>query len=145
MEGWEGCRYVQRDTLFSGHAAAEAMLQALMSLYVASHYRNTPDDLLMLADAPAHHLFALLGPVDESQVRPAVMSTSHVVIWRYPAEISLKAPRVIGTCRKMVFVNWHGIGSWIGEYLAALRGKGRPVGAKCPGDIVRISVFLLHC
>ena len=59
---------MQRDTLFSGHAAAEALLQALMSLYVASHYRNTPDDLLMLADAPAHHLFALLGPVDESQV-----------------------------------------------------------------------------
>lgn len=59
--------YVQRDTLFSGHAAAETVLQSLMSLYVASHYRNTPDDLLMLADAPAHHLFALLGPVDEAQ------------------------------------------------------------------------------
>jgi N-acetyltransferase 10 len=59
---------VQRDTLFSGHAAAERMLQALMSLYVASHYRNTPNDLAMLADAPAHHLFALLGPVDETKV-----------------------------------------------------------------------------
>jgi N-acetyltransferase 10 len=62
------CRYVQRDTLFSGHAAAERMLQALMALYVASHYRNTPNDLAMLADAPAHHLFALLGPVDETKV-----------------------------------------------------------------------------
>ena len=61
-------RYVQRDTLFSGHAAAERMLQALMSLYVASHYRNTPNDLAMLADAPAHYLFALLGPVDETKV-----------------------------------------------------------------------------
>ena len=40
-----------------------------MALYVASHYRNTPNDLLLLADAPAHHLFALLGPVDETQVR----------------------------------------------------------------------------
>ena len=59
---------MQRDTLFSGHAAAERMLQALMSLYVASHYRNTPNDLAMLADAPAHHLFALLGPVDETKV-----------------------------------------------------------------------------
>lgn len=73
--GWKGNRaliwlrrYVQRDTLFSGHAAAERMLQALMSLYVASHYRNTPNDLAMLADAPAHHLFALLGPVDETKV-----------------------------------------------------------------------------
>lgn len=88
---------MQRDTLFSGHAAAEAMLQALMSLYVASHYRNTPDDLLMLADAPAHHLFALLGPVDESQVRPAAVSTAHVISWRCSAEISLKVPRALET------------------------------------------------
>ncbi len=69
---------MQRDTLFSGHAAAEALLQALMSLYVASHYRNTPDDLLMLADAPAHHLFALLGPVDESQVPPSRSPQPHL-------------------------------------------------------------------
>jgi N-acetyltransferase 10 len=35
-----------------------------MSLYVASHYKNTPNDLQLLSDAPAHHLFCLLGPVD---------------------------------------------------------------------------------
>ncbi len=33
---------------------------------MASHYRNTPDDLLLLSDAPAHRLFALLGPVDDA-------------------------------------------------------------------------------
>ena len=33
---------------------------------MASHYRNTPNDLLLMADAPAHHLFALLGPLDET-------------------------------------------------------------------------------
>ncbi len=38
-----------------------------MSLYVSSHYRNTPNDLLLLADAPAHHLFVLLGPTDQHQ------------------------------------------------------------------------------
>ena len=38
-----------------------------MSLYVASHYKNTPNDLLLMADAPAHHLFVLLAPVDETQ------------------------------------------------------------------------------
>lgn len=59
--------YVERDTLFSGHKASEAFLQRMMALYVSSHYRNTPNDLLLLADAPAHHVFALLGPVDESQ------------------------------------------------------------------------------
>ena len=53
---------VERDTLFSGHAAAEAFLQTAVSLLTASHYRNSPDDLVMLADAPAHRLFVLLGP-----------------------------------------------------------------------------------
>lgn len=56
--------YVERDTLFSGHKASEAFLQRLMALYVASHYRNTPNDLLLLADAPAHQVFVLLAPVD---------------------------------------------------------------------------------
>lgn len=32
-----------------------------MALYVASHYKNSPNDLQLMADAPAHHLFVLLG------------------------------------------------------------------------------------
>lgn len=32
-----------------------------MTLYVASHYKNSPNDLQLMADAPAHHLFVLLG------------------------------------------------------------------------------------
>ena len=59
--------FVERDTLFSYHRASEAFLQKMMALYVSSHYKNTPDDLLLLADAPAHQLFVLLGPVDASQ------------------------------------------------------------------------------
>lgn len=54
--------YINRDTLFSYHKVSELFLQHLMSLYVASHYKNTPNDLQMLSDAPAHHLFCLLGP-----------------------------------------------------------------------------------
>ncbi|KAJ1475385.1 GNAT acetyltransferase 2-domain-containing protein, partial [Baffinella frigidus] len=46
--------YVERDTLFSHHKAAEDFLQGMMSLYVASHYKNSPNDLLLLSDAPAH-------------------------------------------------------------------------------------------
>lgn len=63
------CRlyYVNRDTLFSYHKASEVFLQRMMALYVASHYKNTPNDLQLMSDAPAHHLFVLLGPVDESQ------------------------------------------------------------------------------
>lgn len=38
-----------------------------MSLYVSSHYKNTPNDLILMSDAPAHHLFVLLAPVDETQ------------------------------------------------------------------------------
>lgn len=52
-----------RDTLFCYHTASEAFLQRLVALYVASHYKNTPNDLQMMSDAPAHHLFCLLGPI----------------------------------------------------------------------------------
>ncbi|XP_036390800.1 RNA cytidine acetyltransferase [Megalops cyprinoides] len=59
--------YVNRDTLFCYHKASEAFLQRLMALYVASHYKNSPNDLQMLSDAPAHHLFCLLPPVLPTQ------------------------------------------------------------------------------
>ncbi|XP_050438895.1 RNA cytidine acetyltransferase isoform X2 [Adelges cooleyi] len=55
--------YINRDTLFCYHKASEAFLQRIVSLYVASHYKNSPNDLQMMSDAPAHHLFCLLGPV----------------------------------------------------------------------------------
>lgn len=58
--------YVNRDTLFSFHPASEAFLQRMMSLYVASHYKNQPNDLQLMSDAPAHHLFVLLPPIDDS-------------------------------------------------------------------------------
>ncbi|KAG5457516.1 MAG: N-acetyltransferase 10, partial [Olpidium bornovanus] len=57
--------HVNRDTLFSYHPVSEAFLQRMMALYVASHYKNTPDDLQLLSDAPAHHLFVLLPPIKE--------------------------------------------------------------------------------
>ncbi|KAL1413093.1 N-acetyltransferase 10 [Vanrija albida] len=57
--------YVNRDTLFSYHPASEVFLQRMMGLYVASHYKNSPNDLQMLSDAPAHHLFVLLPPLKE--------------------------------------------------------------------------------
>ncbi|KAM8968315.1 RNA cytidine acetyltransferase isoform X1 [Sarcophilus harrisii] len=65
----EACElyYVNRDTLFCYHKASEAFLQRLMALYVASHYKNSPNDLQMLSDAPAHHLFCLLPPVPPTQ------------------------------------------------------------------------------
>ncbi|XP_034241664.1 RNA cytidine acetyltransferase [Thrips palmi] len=62
----ESCElyYINRDTLFCYHKASEAFLQRIVALFVASHYKNSPNDLQMMSDAPAHHLFCLLGPVD---------------------------------------------------------------------------------
>ncbi|XP_058806427.1 RNA cytidine acetyltransferase [Phymastichus coffea] len=56
--------YINRDTLFSYHKASEKFLQRMMALCVSSHYKNSPNDLQMMSDAPAHHLFCLLGPID---------------------------------------------------------------------------------
>ncbi|KIK61681.1 hypothetical protein GYMLUDRAFT_42700 [Collybiopsis luxurians FD-317 M1] len=56
--------HVNRDTLFSFHPASEAFLQRIMSLYVASHYKNQPNDLQLMSDAPGHELFVLLPPLN---------------------------------------------------------------------------------
>ncbi|KAK6505469.1 N-acetyltransferase 10 [Arthrobotrys musiformis] len=55
---------VNRDTLFSYNKVCEAFLQNMMALYVASHYKNSPNDLQLMSDAPAHQLFVLLPPID---------------------------------------------------------------------------------
>ncbi|KAA0714877.1 RNA cytidine acetyltransferase [Triplophysa tibetana] len=73
--------YVNRDTLFCYHKASEAFLQRLMALYVASHYKNSPNDLQMLSDAPAHHLFCLLPPVPPTQnALPEVLAVVQVCL-----------------------------------------------------------------
>ncbi|KAH7885613.1 GNAT acetyltransferase 2-domain-containing protein [Phlebopus sp. FC_14] len=59
--------YVSRDTLFSYHPASEVFLQRMMALYVASHYKNQPNDLQLMSDAPAHHLFVLLPPIQDDE------------------------------------------------------------------------------
>ncbi|KAK7035512.1 N-acetyltransferase 10 [Paramarasmius palmivorus] len=55
---------VNRDTLFSFHPASEVFLQRMMALYVASHYKNQPNDLQLMSDAPAHDLYVLLPPLE---------------------------------------------------------------------------------
>jgi len=57
---------VNRDSLFSFHPVSEKFLQHMMALYVASHYKNSPNDLQLMSDAPAHQLFVLVPP-DDSQ------------------------------------------------------------------------------
>jgi len=73
--------YINRDTLFSYHKASEMFLQRIMSLYVSSHYKNSPNDLQLMSDAPAHHLFCLLGPVDPDQATlPEVLCVVQVCL-----------------------------------------------------------------
>ena len=61
--------HVNRDTLFSFHPVSEKFLQQMMALYVASHYKNSPNDLQLMSDAPAHQLFVLVPPVDDNSPR----------------------------------------------------------------------------
>ncbi|KAH8157659.1 hypothetical protein CIB48_g10585 [Xylaria polymorpha] len=60
---------INRDTLFSFHPVAEKFLQKLVQLFVASHYKNTPDDLQLLSDAPSHELYVLCAPLDPNSNR----------------------------------------------------------------------------
>lgn len=61
--------HVNRDTLFSFHPVSEKFLQQMVALYVASHYKNSPNDLQLMSDAPAHQLFVLVPPTDENSNR----------------------------------------------------------------------------
>ena len=60
---------VNRDTLFSYHPVSEKFLQQMIALYVASHYKNSPNDLQLMSDAPAHQLYVLVPPIEEDSNR----------------------------------------------------------------------------
>ncbi|KAL8741728.1 MAG: hypothetical protein Q9184_008350, partial [Pyrenodesmia sp. 2 TL-2023] len=61
--------HVNRDTLFSFHPVSEKFLQQMIALYVASHYKNSPNDLQLMSDAPAHQLYVLVPPIDDDSAR----------------------------------------------------------------------------
>lgn len=74
-----GLWVVNRDTLFSHHPLSEVLLNKLVSVFVASHYKNSPDDLQMLSDAPAHHIFCLLPP-NYSNNNPQILCAIQVAL-----------------------------------------------------------------
>ena len=57
---------INRDTLFSYKSSSEKFLFNLMSLFISSHYKNSPNDLQLLSDSPSHMIFALLGPINRN-------------------------------------------------------------------------------
>ena len=81
---------VDRDALFSYHKLSEAFLQKLMGLYTSAHYKNTPNDLQMLSDAPAHAAFVLLSPSAEQDADslPDILAVVQVAL---EGKISRKA------------------------------------------------------
>ena len=58
---------VNRNTLFSHKPNSEKFLKSLMSLFISSHYKNSPNDLQLLSDSPSHMILVLLGPLRTSQ------------------------------------------------------------------------------
>ena len=55
----------------------------MIALFVASHYKNTPNDLQLMSDAPAHQLFVLLGPVDINATRlPDILAVIQACVGR---------------------------------------------------------------
>jgi N-acetyltransferase 10 len=81
---------VDRDALFSYHKLSEAFLQKLMGLYTSAHYKNSPNDLQMLSDAPAHAVFVLLSPSAEQDADslPDILAVVQVAL---EGKISRKA------------------------------------------------------
>lgn len=72
---------VNRDTLFSFHPVSEQFLHSMLSLYVASHYKNSPNDLQLLSDAPAHHLYVLTPPMSaDSKYLPEPLCVIQVAL-----------------------------------------------------------------
>jgi N-acetyltransferase 10 len=60
----------------------------MMALYVSSHYKNTPNDLMLISDAPNHHLFVLLGPEPTSNSLPEIYSVIQVCLSAPRADVS---------------------------------------------------------
>ncbi|OMH83278.1 UPF0202 protein KRE33 [Zancudomyces culisetae] len=58
---------INRDKLFSYHPVSERVLQKMVGLMTSSHYKNTPNDIQLMSDAPAHELYVLLAPQQEQQ------------------------------------------------------------------------------
>eukprot|EP00466_Bigelowiella_natans_P009129 jgi/Bigna1/73095/fgenesh1_pg.22_\ len=44
------------------HEQEEVVLESIVQLFANTHYRSSPNDMMMLCDSPHHHLFALFLP-----------------------------------------------------------------------------------
>ncbi|GIX61623.1 ATPase domain containing protein [Babesia caballi] len=98
---------VNRDVLFSYHPKAESFLNSVVAVLASSHYRNSPDDLLLLSDAPAHKLLVLMAPglaSDEpssaSELESRLFCVLHVAIEGRISKLVAKEAVSQGTTKK---------------------------------------------
>lgn len=68
---------VNRDALFCYHPISEIMLADIQSLFTWSNYRNSPDDLFTMSDAPNVDLFALVV-ADRDCLSPKILAAIEV-------------------------------------------------------------------
>ncbi|KAF1789901.1 TmcA/NAT10/Kre33 [Phytophthora cactorum] len=118
--------YVNRDSLFSYHKLSESFLQHIMALYVSSHYKNQPNDLQLLSDAPAHHVFALLGPGAEAQGNagqlPDVLCVVQVALEGEISKASVRAQLARGQRASGDLIPWTVAQQFQDSEFAALSG-----------------------
>ena len=100
--------YVDRDALFSFHALAEKLLQRIVALFVASHYKNSPNDLQLLADSPSHRLFVLLGPMRETAAGrlPDILCVAQLALEGEISRESVKAAMTRGRNASGDLIPW---------------------------------------
>lgn len=69
---------VNKDALFSGLPQSELFLQTIWSIFSASHYKNSPNDLILLSDNPLHEIFVLCPPITDSKRIPTVLCACQI-------------------------------------------------------------------
>ncbi|GMH82618.1 hypothetical protein TrST_g12516 [Triparma strigata] len=71
---------VDRDALFSYHDLSEKFLHKVMGVLTSAHYKNSPNDLMLLGDSPTHRLFVLLGPENSETSLPDILAVVQVAL-----------------------------------------------------------------
>ncbi|EPR79922.1 N-acetyltransferase 10 [Spraguea lophii 42_110] len=69
---------INKKLLFSYHSSAEQILQDLVSIFVNSHYRNSPNDLQLLANESNHQIFTLITP--EKDRIPKIIAAVQIAV-----------------------------------------------------------------
>ncbi|KAF7701540.1 RNA cytidine acetyltransferase [Cucumispora dikerogammari] len=84
---------VNKKLLFSGHTTSDALLKEIYSLFTRSHYKNSPNDLKLIADNENHFLMVLLMKTSENKNNIVnsdgykIMAAVHLALEKYSNDI----------------------------------------------------------